>query len=153
MQHTIRCVFIGTQHVGKSTLLDKCSRIPRRSGPTIGIDNVLFQHKNIQFQCWDCSGSKQFEAVVKLFIQKANHRVYVYNTNDRQTYKPDEIPENALIVANIKANKPPIDQSHIPVSINDQNSIDHLLDIMIHRFEPEEPPVIVHRKRDCCICF
>ena len=149
---TIRCVFIGETGVGKTTLLNIAANSDRRIRPTVGVDNILFDYKDRYYQCWDTSGSPQFESVVNLFVIKSPLIVYVYNTNRPETFKPEKIPENALIVANIRAGAKPISNAHIPVSIKDKISIDRLLDILADKYVEIEP-VIIKTNRECCICF
>ena len=149
---TIRCVFIGETSVGKTTLLNIAANSNRRIRPTVGVDNILFDYKDRYYQCWDTSGSPQFESVVNLFVIKSPLIVYVYNTNRPETFKPEKIPENALIVANIRAGAKPISNVHIPVSIKDKISIDRLLDILADKYVEIEP-VMIKTNRECCICF
>ena len=149
---TIRCVFIGETGVGKTTLLNIAANSNRRIRPTVGVDNVLFDYNDRYYQCWDTSGSPQFESVVNLFVIKSPLIVYVYNTNRKETFKPENIPENALIVANIRANAQPISNAHIPVSIKDKISIGRLFDILADKYVEIEP-VIIKTNRECCICF
>ena len=150
---TIRCVFIGETNVGKTTLLNIAGNTDRRIKPTIGVDNVLFDYNNRYYQCWDTSGAPQFEAVVNLFVIKSSLIVYVYNTNRKETFKPDNIPEDALIVANIRSGAQPISNAHIPVSIHDRNSINRLLDILADKYTEQEPVVTITNSRECCTCF
>jgi len=153
---TIRCVFIGDKAVGKSTILSKMSERTHHIAPTIGVDNILFEYKKIQFQCWDTSGSPQFGAVVDLFKRKTPHKVYVYDTSRPATFNREKV-EDSIIVANIRGNKPPLDENHVIVDIRMPETIQTLLNLMTTTFEIEEPTLGNDRRecydqRECCTC-
>jgi small GTP-binding protein len=150
---TIRCVFLGESGVGKSTILSKMAKNNYHITPTIGVDNVLFEYKKIHFQCWDTSGSTQFGAVVNLFEKRTSHKVYVYDTSRPITFNREKLPQDGIIVANVRENKPPLVHTHIVVREDDQLSIENLMNIMTTTFETEESTIsVVYDQRECCTC-
>lgn len=148
---TIRCVFMGESSVGKSTILYLMSKKTYRVVPTIGVDNILFGYKRIQFQCWDTSGSPQFGSVVDLFEQKTLNKVYVYDTSRPTTFRPDKA-QDGMIIANIRDNHPPLNETHVAVDICRPETIEGLLDLMTTTFRIEEP-TFSNGQRECCTCF
>ena len=150
---TIRCVFLGDSGVGKTTILSKLARNNCKISPTIGVDNVLFDDKDIHYQCWDTSGSPQFTAVVDLFSSKSQNKVFIYDSSKPGTFHREKIDSDTLVVANLRKNVPAIDPTHISVNIQDDSTRSHLLAVMRRDFEKEEPEVgIVYNKGDCCLC-
>ena len=151
---TIRCVFIGDKSVGKSTILSSLSNRTHIVAPTIGVDNILFEYKKIQFQCWDTSGAPQFAAVVDLFERRTPHKVYVYDTSRPDTFHIEKVQHyDSIIVANIRENQPPLDENHIAVDIRMPETIQTLLNLMSTTFEFEEPTLLVtNNQRECCTC-
>lgn len=152
---SLRCVFIGKSGVGKTTILRLANNNRHPPLPTIGIDNVLFDYKDTFVQAWDTSGADQFKSVSKLFIEKSRLCVYVYDASNPNTYESDDIPPNAMVVANVtRRGSVPLARDHIPVNISNPETIHDLLDAMIMYAVFEDTTVYSKTKRtECCCCF
>jgi len=152
---TIRCVFIGGLAVGKTKLLKTASFDSGRCPPTIGVDNVLFDYRNYHFQCWDTSGSPKFKAVSQLFIKSAAVIVYVYDAHRPETLV--EVPQNAIIVANVKNGRVEHHLNHLHINVADRDDVESLLDILIESFVSRVSLGTIEIEstrsaKDCCVC-
>jgi GTPase SAR1 family protein len=152
---TIRCVFVGSSGVGKTTLLNKASGKTNLIKPTIGVNNILFKHKHVQYQCWDTSGAEKFKTLTALFVQNTKHCIYIYDPSRPETLIKDEIPYKAIIVANTSHFKGELPEGHISVDITDSISVKNIFDIILASCDI--PPIEISQKTDstitcCCFC-
>ena len=151
---TLRCVFIGKSGVGKTSILRIASNDTTRVLPTIGIDNTLFDYKHTFVQVWDTSGADKFKSVSKLFIEKSRLCIYVYDAATPDTYEPENIPMNSIVVANVtQRGSTPIEPTHIPVNIKTKRTINNLLDAMIaHAVIEHNSGRTRNASVECCCC-
>ena len=106
------------------------------------------------FQCWDTSGAPQFGAVVNIFEKRTPHKIYIYDTSRPDTFNRDKIPQDALVVANIRENNPPLAHTHTTVRLEDPKSIENLLNILTTTFETEAADIsVVNEQPECCVTF
>ena len=128
--NTIRCVFVGNSGVGKTTFLNRAADKHHLVLPTIGVDNVFFRFKGIQYQCWDTSGAEKFKVLAQIFIKNTKHCVYMYDAARHETFEECNIPPGALIVANVQHFNGSLPENHIGVDVGADESIYHVLDIL-----------------------
>lgn len=151
---TIRCVFIGASGVGKTTLLTRAAGRRHIVLPTIGVNNMLFCYKNIQYQCWDTSGAEKFKVLSKIFIRNTSQCVYMYDPSRPETFDENDIPHNALIIANVQNFNGILPENHTQVDVGDDESIRQFLDIL--RLCSGISPVEIHQPQDSsttCCCW
>ena len=151
---TIRCVFIGASGVGKTTLLTRAAGRRHLVLPTIGVNNVLFCYKNVQYQCWDTSGAEKFKVLSKIFIRNTVHCVYMYDPSRPETFDEDNIPYGALIIANIQNFDGSSPENHTQVDVGDDESIGKFFDIL--RLRAGISPVEIYQPQDSpttCCCW
>lgn len=75
---SITCTFIGDSGVGKSTLLEYENH---HRLPTVGVNMVCYQGEHLLLKCWDTSGQNKFKSVVRMFANKCDVVVYVFDAS------------------------------------------------------------------------
>lgn len=149
----LRAVFIGESGVGKTTLLRIASKDSGHIVPTIGVDNALFDYNGVFFQCWDTSGQSQFKTVAQMFIDKSRVVVYMYDASNPKTFISNNVPENAIIIANVSVRGTfPLDRDHLPFSDSNPQSIKDILDLL-KTYAIVEPVQSAENRPECCCCF
>jgi len=81
---SITCTFIGDSGVGKSTLLEPYNN---HILPTIGVNMVVYQSENLLLRCWDTSGQSKFKSVVRMFANKYDVVVYVFDASSEESFQ------------------------------------------------------------------
>ena len=153
---TLRAVFVGESGVGKTTLLRRASKDSGRIVPTIGVDNALFDYAGVFFQCWDTSGQPQFRTVAQMFIEKSRLVIYMYDASKPETFVSENVPENAIIIANVSVRGTfPLDRDHhLPFSDSNPQSVKDILDLL-KTYAIVEPEYTKEKRiePECCCCF
>lgn len=80
---SITCTFIGDSGVGKSTLLEYENN---HRLPTVGVNMVCYQGENLLLKCWDTSGQNKFKSVVRMFANKCDVVVYVFDASSEVSF-------------------------------------------------------------------
>ena len=81
----MRCVFLGDSGIGKTTFLKKAIHDESNTGPTIGVNSMVYISGKDKLHCWDTSGTRRFERVSLMFANGADAIIYMYDVSTPST--------------------------------------------------------------------
>ena len=91
----LKIVIVGDSGVGKTNFLSRFiyNRFIASNQPTLGTDfqsKIIFLPKtkqNVKLQFWDTAGQERYRAINKIYFQKVQGIILVYDLTDLKTYK------------------------------------------------------------------
>ncbi len=79
-----KIVLMGLDNVGKTTILYQLHLGELvETQPTIGCNVESVKHKNLHFQCWDCSGQESSRELWQVYLNGAAACILVVDSTDR----------------------------------------------------------------------
>lgn len=90
--YIVKCILIGTSHIGKSSLFLRFLHNKYISDyqATIGVDfgekTVLHNNEEYKIQIWDTAGQERFESVTTAFYRNTNCVLFCFSLADRESF-------------------------------------------------------------------
>ena len=93
--YTVKCVLLGNQGVGKSTMLGilTTGRFDHAIVSTIAIDFAIkkitlpdYNNHQIKLQIWDTAGQEKFKSIVRSYLRDVYVAFLVFDITDRDSW-------------------------------------------------------------------